>query len=271
MCCLICMADTDAIILKHSGKVSFFDCHRRELLSRHEYRSDIGKAITKRRSSKRLEGEQVVEWLDELVDDDDGGFLCYGEEHSWTHKSCLWELPYAKALVLPYNIDVMHQERNISAKKDLVEICDRPYLEIQINSNGMESRPRAPYYLKPEDRKQILKWLQTLNQYKRAVNVSTGKLNGLKSHDYHIFMERLLPVMFRGYFDDELWKLFAELSNFYRQLCAKVISKKLMRELEKGIPVLLCQMEKIFPPGFFNVMEHLLVHLPWEALAGGPV
>ena len=51
----------------------------------------------------------------------------------------------------------------------------------------------------------------------------------------------------------------------------KVISKKLMCEFEKEIPVLLCKMEKIFPPGFFNVMQHLLVHLPWEALVGGPV
>ena len=83
-------------------------------------------------------------------------------------------------------------------------------------------------------------------------------------------MERLLPVMFRGYFDDELWKLFAELSNFYRQLCAKVISKKLMRELENEILVLLCKMKKKFPPGFFNVMQHLPVHLLWEALVGGP-
>jgi hypothetical protein len=28
-------------------------------------------------------------------------------------KSCLWELPYAKALILPHNIDLMHQEHNV--------------------------------------------------------------------------------------------------------------------------------------------------------------
>jgi hypothetical protein len=32
-----------------------------------------------------------------------------------------------------------------------------------------------------------------------------------------------------------------------------------------------CKMEKVFPPGFMNVMQHLLVHLPYEALVGGPV
>jgi hypothetical protein len=29
-------------------------------------------------------------------------------------------------------------------------------------------------------------------------------------------------------------------------------------------------MEKIFPPGWFNVMQHLLVHLPWEDRVGVP-
>jgi hypothetical protein len=33
---------------------------------------------------------------------------------------------------------------------------------------------------------------------------------------------------------------------------------------------LVCKMEKIFPPAWFNVMQHLLVHLPWEAKVGGP-
>jgi hypothetical protein len=44
-----------------------------------------------------------------------------------------------------------------------------------------------------------------------------------------------------------------------------------MQKLEKKIPVLLCKMEKIFPPGFFNPMQHLLIHFPYEAKVGGPV
>ena len=44
-----------------------------------------------------------------------------------------------------------------------------------------------------------------------------------------------------------------------------------MRELEEEVPVLLCKLEKMFPPGFFNVMQHLIVHLPYEARVGGPV
>ena len=84
-------------------------------------------------------------------------------------------------------------------------------------------------------------------------------------------MERIIPVMFRGYMPDAMWQAIAELSYFYRQICAKEISKNMMEKLEKQIPVLLCKLEKIFPPGFFNPMEHLLIHIPYEAKVGGPV
>jgi hypothetical protein len=76
-------------------------------------------------------------------------------------------------------------------------------------------------------------------------------------------------VMFCGYFNADLWKIFAELSYFYRQICSKQVSKAMKHKLEKKISVLVCKMEKISPPGWFNAMQHLLVHLPWEAKVGG--
>jgi hypothetical protein len=84
-------------------------------------------------------------------------------------------------------------------------------------------------------------------------------------------MERLLPIMFQGYFDDAVWMVLAELSYFYIQLSAKEIAVEMMQKLEKEISMLLCKMEKIFPPGFFNPMQYLLIHLPYEAKVGGPV
>jgi hypothetical protein len=106
--------------------------------------------------------------------------------------------------------------------------------------------------------------------FRRAVNLESGKLSGVKSHDYHIFMERLLPVMFHEYLDDDVWMTLAELSHFYIQLCAKEIKKEMMEKLEEEIPVLICKLEKIFPLGWFNLMQHLLVHLSYEAKLGDP-
>jgi hypothetical protein len=110
--------------------------------------------------------------LDNLVLNKGGnGFVGYGNDHNWTHKCTLWELPYAKALILMHNIDVMHQECNVGesilstcmsftdktkgnhkARKDLALIRNRPSLELK-SRGGM---PRAPFCLKARDRKEVL-------------------------------------------------------------------------------------------------------------------
>jgi hypothetical protein len=45
----------------------------------------------------------------------------------------------------------------------------------------------------------------------------------------------------------------------------------MMEKLEMEILVLICKLEKIFPLGWFNLMHHLLVHIPYEAKVGGPM
>jgi hypothetical protein len=94
---------------------------------------------------------------------------------------------------------------NVNVRKDLDVLCNRPSLEPKRNVKRNLKRPRAPYYLKREERKEILRWLKKLkfsdcyaSNIKQAVNVSTSKLNGLESHDYYIIIERLMPVMFRA-------------------------------------------------------------------------
>jgi hypothetical protein len=59
--------------------------------------------------------------LDDLKESENGVFEGYSENHNWTHKSYLWELSYAKALILPHNINLMHQERNIA--KSIMTMC----------------------------------------------------------------------------------------------------------------------------------------------------
>jgi hypothetical protein len=53
-----------------------------------------------------------------------------------------------------------------------------------------------------------------------------------------------MPVKFRGYFDADLWEIFAKLSYFYIQICAKQVSKLMIQKLQKEIAVLICKMEK---------------------------
>ena len=58
---------------------------------------------------------------------------------------------------------------------------------------------------------------------------------------------------------------------FLRVLCAKELSPGVVEDMEEFAPELLCKLEKIFPPGFFNPMQHLILHLPTQARLGGPV
>ncbi|KAM3362571.1 hypothetical protein P3S68_017425 [Capsicum galapagoense] len=44
-----------------------------------------------------------------------------------------------------------------------------------------------------------------------------------------------------------------------------------MVRLERDIPQILCKLERIFTPGFFDSVEHIPVHLPYEAKVAGPV
>ena len=47
-----------------------------------------------------------------------------------------------------------------------------------------------------------------------------------------------------------------------------------MKDLQKSevdIALILCKLKHIFPPAFFDIMVHLMIHLPKEALLGGLV
>jgi hypothetical protein len=81
---------------------------------------------------------------------------------------------------------------NKKAGKDLAMIFHRPSLEL--TSRG--TKPHAPICLKAKERKEVMIWMNNLKflygfaaGFRRAVNLKTGKLTGVKSHDYHVIME----------------------------------------------------------------------------------
>ena len=104
----------------------------------------------------------------------------------------------------------------------------------------------------------------------RCVDMREGKLSGMKSHDCHVFMEHLLPIAFID-LPDHIWKPLAELSKFFKDLCSTSLREDELIQMQQNIPLILCKLEQIFPPEFFDSMEHLPIHLPYEALVGGPV
>jgi len=156
----------------------------------------------------------------------------YGEEHSWTQVSGLRRLPYINDLPLPHNIDAMHTKKNwgealfgtvmdipdktkdnVKARVDPAMLFDRPRYEIKTTRPGRQWRKTpADFVLTRPQEKEALEWIQKLQfldgyaaNLRRGVNLTMMRINGLKSHDYHIWIERLLPVMVRGYLPDNIW------------------------------------------------------------------
>lgn len=94
---------------------------------------------------------------------------------------------------------------------------------------------------------------------------------GLKSHDCHIIMQQLLPLAIRNTLPESVIKVLLELSAFFRHLCSKTGTIELFERLSDKIVIILCELEKIFPPAFFDIMVHLPIHLAREAAIAGPV
>ena len=300
--CPHCMTNTKAFRLQHGKKPSWFDCHRCFLGMQHALRKDK-KNFYKGRVEKDpcfpyLSGQEMWDLVKDLPTAmespchyPDG----YGETHKFTKQSIFWELPYWKYHLLRHNLDVMHTEKNvfenvihtildikgktkdnINSRKDLGLYCDRPELQVEENHKGRI--PKAIYTLSREKRFELLKWLKTLrfpdgyvSNIGRCAQLQEGRLLGMKSHDCHVFMQRLLPIAFKELLPVGVWGILTELSLFFQTICSSTLEKVCIEKLQRDAPLLLCQLERIFPPSFFDCMEHLIVHLPYEALLAGPV
>jgi hypothetical protein len=62
-----------------------------------------------------------------------------------------------------------------------------------------------------------------------------------------------------------------QLSNFFDALCSKELVEAELDRLSCSIREVVCRLEMIFPPAFFDIMIQLPVHLAEEAKLGGPV
>ncbi|XP_075494777.1 uncharacterized protein LOC142532346 [Primulina tabacum] len=106
---------------------------------------------------------------------------------------------------------------------------------------------------------------------KNLVSMKDLKLVGLKSHDYHTLMQQLLPVAIRGVLPKHVRDTITLLCGFFNVLYNKVIDVSKLDEMQREIVMILCLLEKYFPPSFFVIMIHLTVHLVREIKLCGPV
>ncbi|XP_017978213.1 PREDICTED: uncharacterized protein LOC18609182 [Theobroma cacao] len=300
------MEHSKAFILDHGRKPCFFDCHRQFLRSNHPFRRQRDKFIKKRVEYDlpfpQLSSEEILSRLNSLPDlpfgtkCGDQKISGYGVSHNWVKNSILWDLPYWHMLFIRHNLDVMHIEHNVfknifntmmdvkgmtkdnlKARQDLKVSCKRPELELMKN-NGKIFKLKAAYTLNKEEIKNVCAWVKQMrfpdgfaSNISRCINEIDYKFYGMKSHDCHIFLQRLLLIVFHDMVPHSIWDAITGISHFFRDLCATKILVDHMEALQGKICETICKLENIFPSGFFDSMEHLPIHLPYEAKFGGPV
>ena len=111
------------------------------------------------------------------------------------------------------------------ARMDLALYCSRPDLELKSLANGKRFKPKANYSLSIEEAKLVCRWIKELkvpdgysSNLARFTNVENGRIHGMKSHDYHMFMECLLLIAFST-FPTHVLNPLIEISHFFKD-CA---------------------------------------------------
>ncbi|KAL4367573.1 hypothetical protein GQ457_05G029620 [Hibiscus cannabinus] len=302
--CPYCMEESEAFTLQHGGKQSWFDNHRKFLPHNHHFRRNTT-AFTK--GKKVLNNPLPIKSGREILNEIDyWGFLKVTEPDAveingqlaqlsgWKTRSIFWDLPYWSSNLIRHNIDVMNVEKNVfenifntimnvegktkdnaKSRADLQLYCDRPELA---NQDDFGKYPKASYTLDKQRQKVLCDWVQDLkfpdgfaSNFARCVDMKKLKLFAMKRHDCHVFMQRLIPIAFQELLPRNVWETLTELNLFFKDLTSTVIKEADMRRLEKDITIILCKLERIFPPSFFDSMEHLPIHMAYEARIGGPV
>jgi hypothetical protein len=294
--CPCCGVETSSRWLYHGGKFCYM-CHRRWLAPNHKWRLNSrdfdGTTELRNPPPRRQDGVEIPSQIDEILDK--------GLENGaqpWKKKSIFFTLPYWQYNVLRHNLDVMHIEKNVcdniiftllnqegkskdnyKAREDLVDMRIRSMLHPEPSPNNSKMLlPRACYQMTTKQKDAFLSVLKNIkapdecsSNISRCVHVKQRKIFGLKSYDCHVLMQQFLPVALRGSLPDKVTSIIVDLCNFFKQICSKVLNVDFLGQLESQIAITLCQLETIFPPSFFTIMMHLVIHLAYEAKVAGPV
>jgi hypothetical protein len=106
---------------------------------------------------------------------------------------------------------------------------------------------------------------------KGIINMKDKKFTNLKARDYHMLMTQLLLVALRGVLPEKVRLALVKLCALLNAISQKAIDLRNLVKLQNDVVQCLVGFELAFPPSFFNIMTHLLVHLVKEITILGPV
>ena len=297
--CTHCLHETESVHLPNCKKNVYLG-HRRFLPKIHPVRKKgkhyNGKADHRPKPAERTGAEvfDMVKDLKVIFGKGPGGQSvpkgADGHAAMWKKKSIFWELEYWKVLDVRSAIDVMHVTKNICVNllsflgvygktNDTKEARqDQQRLKDPDDRHPEWFQGRASYALTKEEKVIFFECLSSMkvpsgfsSNIKGIINMAEKKFQNLKSHDCHVIMTQLLPIALRGLLPENVRVAIVKLCAFLNAISQKVINPEVLPRLQNDVIQCLVSFELVFPPSFFNIMTHLLVHLVEEIFILGPV
>ena len=196
-------------------------------------------------------------------------------------------------LLIRYTLDVMHCEQNLAKNilktvtglKDTVKvrrdlqrrgIRRHLWLTPHPKKTGRMLKPAAPYVLTNEEFDTFANTMESLKPPLGLVSnmaqyIRKKKFGGLKSHDYHVLMQQVMPLALRGLLQRGPRMAVMRICRVFRKICGSVWNPSEIEDLQADVARSMALLEIHFPPSFFDIMTHLVYHLVDELDLCGPV
>ncbi|KAL6578540.1 hypothetical protein OROMI_008756 [Orobanche minor] len=251
MGCPICGDETVGKYLSHSRKMCYLG-HRRYLPRNHPYR----------RQKSAFNGEQELGQARPPLSGEE--VLSQQERIRFHSIGTLLNMKYKT-------------KDSEASRLDMIDMGVRTKLAPQ-KGEKKTYLPPSSFNLSRAEKKKMLSSLMNMklpyghaSNIKNCVSMDELKMFGMKSHDCHILLQQLLPLAIRDVLQRNVRVTIIRLCFFFNALCSKIVDASKLDKLQADVIVTLCELEKIFPASFFDILIHLTVHLVHEVRLCGPV
>jgi hypothetical protein len=95
-------------------------------------------------------------------------------------------------------------------------------------------------------------------------HIQKRNFGALKSHDYHVLMQQLMPLALRRLLKPGLRMAVIQMYKVFRRICTKIYDPAEFQSLEADVAESMALLEMEFPAAFFDIMTHLPYHLVQE-------
>ena len=106
---------------------------------------------------------------------------------------------------------------------------------------------------------------------RKLVSMKDLSLCGYNCHDCHVLLTVFLPIAIRAIKPVYVKMVITRLCYFFNRISQKVIDEDELQHLKEFIGETMAQLKMCFPPGFFDITEHLMIHMVDQIRALGPL